>query len=200
MFIEQYKLDSFARFHHKLAANCTYVGGPRDPAHLTCPNGHQFSVSWQGWNKGVRCKECKRQQLLPCRVYYLEFEPDPEPCFKIGITTRSIDARWGSGIHELKQTILCRSESIARKVESRVKGEFALLTRPGSKEFFSQDVLQGRLLESFADDGDILPESDAIVPIWSSCFGVVGMSREKVASDRRRQDFYRILGVNISLG
>lgn len=156
---------------------------------LTCPNGHQFSVTWQAWNTGSRCPICSRQDLLPCRVYYLLFN---DGLHKIGITRKTLDGRWGAfGIGEVKQVILCRNTAIARRIETEVKQRFfeksITQSRAPLSEFFTEDVLVNLPLKSLAEPDELLPESEAIVPLWSSCYGLSDFSREKVESDKRRQ-------------
>ena len=180
--IEQYKLDSIAKSNHKLAPGTAYMSG-RDKAGLICPHGHEFSITWANWNKGGRCPVCRKEGTLPCRVYYLQFDSS----YKIGITAKTLDSRWSRSATRLLQTALCRNEAAARRVELRIKQQFSEFALPNAWEFFDRDVLFGKAISDFAEDAEIIPEKEAIVPLWSSCLGVQNFSREKAELERIRQ-------------
>ena len=119
-----------------------------------CPEGHRHGIVWGAFKQGVRCSYCSNGGYnveSPGRLYYLRFDTQIGPLWKIGITNRTIKERFQS--EKTPYTILLdewhedgsisplkEKQILKRHKKHLYKGEPILVS--GNTECFTKDVLK----------------------------------------------------------
>ncbi|MGL5059081.1 MAG: hypothetical protein ACRC62_03785 [Microcoleus sp.] len=118
-----------------------------------CPNEHLNSISWANWQTGHRCGECQvggYSTKLPGRLYYVRFYHNGKYYYKIGITNKTIKARFKKeptsyvvlmDLYYDDGRIPPKKEAfILSKHKKHIHGGRSIL-RYGNSELFTKDVL-----------------------------------------------------------
>lgn len=80
--------------------NYQYLGGYIDretPFRFLCPAGHAWTMRYDSWCSGSRCPKCANYGFQPSKpgiLYYVRFDTDIIPLYKIGITNLSVNERF----------------------------------------------------------------------------------------------------------
>ena len=126
-----------------------------DKTHLEfiCSNGHRHSIPWSNFNQGQRCAYCAERGFdmnKPGILYYLRFDIDSVPYYKVGITNRTVKERYRMETNPyviLKETrylkgfLAKEEESLLLKTYSEWRYKGPKLLRNGNTELFTKDIL-----------------------------------------------------------
>lgn len=131
----------------------TYINS-KSYLEFICPNGHIHKITLDDFRNGRRCGQCAVTGFnpnKPASLYYLRFDINATPYYKVGITNRTIQERYRD--EPLPYTILKDDRylfgSLAKKDESKIlnkyqkyryKGKPILFS--GNTELFTKDVLK----------------------------------------------------------
>lgn len=115
----------------------------RDKLLITCPIHGGFWQSPNSHLKGIGCPSCANHGFnpaLPASLYFLQFSKPIGMFWKVGITNRTIEDRFGSDIHCLveRHEWNVQKGEYARLVEKEVLREF----KQYKSEIFSPDMLE----------------------------------------------------------
>lgn len=119
-----------------------------------CPLGHIYKTTYSTWQKGCRCTVCAKSGFDPNKYalfYYLRFETSVGNLYKMGITNRTIEARYCT--EKTPYTVLYEElfilGNLAKEKESELKLKFKKykykgpkLLESGNTELFIKDVLK----------------------------------------------------------
>lgn len=117
---------------YKLAPDAVYTN-KKTKVSLICPEGHYISMTPTNFMRDTRCGYCYPGGFNPGKpgiLYYLKFNVgDGRSCYKIGITNRSVAARYGSrdGMYQILWEYQSAVGADLRKMETYIKREFAAM-------------------------------------------------------------------------
>lgn len=123
------------------------------PLTYRCPVGHVHTVTWRGWQSGNRCRECCNRGFdhnKPGTLYYLRFDYNGTYYYKIGITNKTVEERYGrenTPYKILKTVFYSDGRECYNDEQSILKRHSPFLykkepiLRDGNSELFIKDVL-----------------------------------------------------------
>lgn len=128
--------------------------GNQEKIDFICDNGHTHSTTWNQFSRGVRCASCASHGFNPDKsasIYYLRFDINTTPYYKIGITNRTIEERFSQ--EPIPYTILYehryligilakQDESDILKKHKRYLYKGPPILKSGNTELFTKDVLK----------------------------------------------------------